>query len=103
MKRTPARKAKVSRREFLRTTGAAGLGVATVGALAPAAELLARASEAESPPAGPRLHVTRLADPISELGPSYELVIIGSGYGGSVTAARLASAFPRGSVCVLER
>jgi cholesterol oxidase len=35
---------------------------------------------------------------------SYEFVVIGSGYGGAITSARIASAMPRRhAVCVLER
>src|SRR5581483_3003745 len=37
--------------------------------------------------------------------PSYDVVIVGSGYGGAITAARIATAplNPRKSVCILER
>src|SRR5438552_1202809 len=37
--------------------------------------------------------------------PSYEFIIVGSGYGGAVAAARLATAdlSPKPSICVLER
>jgi cholesterol oxidase len=42
-----------------------------------------------------------LANPSAELGESYSTVIIGSGYGGAVTARRLAEAGEQ--VCVLER
>ena len=33
----------------------------------------------------------------------YDFVIIGSGYGGAITAARIAAATPKQSVCILER
>jgi cholesterol oxidase len=42
-----------------------------------------------------------LARSLDQLRPSYDVVVIGSGYGGGVTAARLARAGKR--VCVLER
>jgi hypothetical protein len=43
----------------------------------------------------------RLSKPVELLRPSYDVVVIGSGYGGGVAASRMA----RGgqSVCVLER
>ena len=44
---------------------------------------------------------TRISKPLELLRPSYDVVVIGSGYGGGVAASRMA----RGgqSVCVLER
>jgi len=48
---------------------------------------------------------TVLATPWEQRQNKYDFVIIGSGYGGAITAARLASAAlnPKPSVCVLER
>ena len=43
----------------------------------------------------------RLSRPIGELKPHYEIVVVGSGYGGGITASRLARAGRQ--VCVLER
>src|SRR3954451_13154921 len=45
--------------------------------------------------------MNRLGRSIGELGHSYDVVIVGSGYGGAVCASRLARAGKR--VCVLER
>lgn len=45
----------------------------------------------------------RLSKPYSSLKPSYDVVVIGSGYGGSIAASRIARASPKQSVCVLER
>jgi cholesterol oxidase len=45
--------------------------------------------------------VDRLSRPHAELGTSYSVVIVGSGYGGGIAAARLARCGK--SVCVLER
>jgi cholesterol oxidase len=45
--------------------------------------------------------MTRLARPLDRLKPHYDVVIVGSGYGGGVTASRLARAGKR--VAVLER
>jgi cholesterol oxidase len=46
-----------------------------------------------------------LSKPWNQHKPRYDFVIIGSGYGGAITAARLANANlnPKPSVCVLER
>jgi cholesterol oxidase len=43
----------------------------------------------------------KLAKPTSQLRPSYQVVVIGSGYGGSIAASRLARAGQR--VCLLEK
>lgn len=43
----------------------------------------------------------RLSLPISALKPAYDVVVIGSGYGGSITASRMARAGKK--VCLLER
>jgi cholesterol oxidase len=49
----------------------------------------------------------RLASPIADIKPRYDVVIVGSGYGGAIAASRLARAKKangdRLSVCVLER
>lgn len=44
----------------------------------------------------------KLSSPIYDLEPSYDVVVIGSGYGGGVAASRMARAQPKQSVCVLE-
>ncbi|GAB7327853.1 hypothetical protein MBLNU13_g11643t1 [Cladosporium sp. NU13] len=46
--------------------------------------------------------VRRISSPIHDLNPSYDVVVIGSGYGGGVAASRMARAQPKQSVCVLE-
>ncbi|HVR39351.1 MAG TPA: alpha/beta fold hydrolase [Thermoanaerobaculia bacterium] len=45
--------------------------------------------------------MVRLSSPIEEIQPHYEIVVIGSGYGGGITASRMARAGR--SVCILER
>jgi len=52
------------------------------------------------PPAAPR-RPTRLANPIENIRSHYDAVVIGSGYGASIAASRLARAGQR--VCLLER
>lgn len=44
---------------------------------------------------------TRLSSPLHELRPHYDVVVVGSGYGGSIAASRMARAGR--SVCLLER
>ena len=45
--------------------------------------------------------MTHLSSPIQDINDHYEIVVIGSGYGGSITASRMARAGRQ--VCVLER
>ncbi|OQN98005.1 hypothetical protein B0A48_16310 [Cryoendolithus antarcticus] len=45
----------------------------------------------------------RIGKPIHTIRDSYDVVVIGSGYGGGVAASRMARAQPKQSVCVLER
>ena len=52
------------------------------------------------PPAAPR-RPTRLATPIENIRSRYDAVVVGSGYGASIAASRLARAGQR--VCLLER
>ncbi|WPB75200.1 alpha/beta fold hydrolase [Archangium violaceum] len=47
------------------------------------------------------MNSNRLASPIQDIRPHYTVVVIGSGYGGAITASRLSRAGQ--SVCVLER
>ena len=46
-----------------------------------------------------------LATPWEQRKSAYDFIIIGSGYGGAITAARLATADlnPKPSICILER
>src|SRR4051795_12615087 len=46
-------------------------------------------------------HLPRLSLTIDQLKPSYDAVVVGSGYGGSIAASRMARAGK--SVCLLER
>src|SRR5215510_3758535 len=48
-----------------------------------------------------RLRAMRLSSPLDAMAADYEVVVVGTGYGGSIAAARLAEAGR--SVCVLER
>lgn len=55
-------------------------------------------------PVGRRYRRPRLAHPTPRPGDEYDVVVIGSGYGGAVVAARLAAAAGKSkSICVLER
>src|SRR5215831_1463396 len=46
-----------------------------------------------------------LSTPWNQRAPRYDFIVIGSGYGGAITAARLATANlnPKPSICILER
>jgi len=45
--------------------------------------------------------MTRIATPISDIKEHYDVIVIGSGYGGGIAASRLSRAGKR--VCLLER
>ena len=45
--------------------------------------------------------IDRLSSPVEDMKDHYEVVVIGSGYGGAITASRLARAGRQ--VCLLER
>jgi hypothetical protein len=65
--------------------------------LAPPAPSLVQTSSNESAQTA-----RRISSPLQDLKSSYDVVIIGSGYGGGVAASRMARAQPKQSVCVLE-
>jgi cholesterol oxidase len=44
-----------------------------------------------------------LSTPIGDLRPAYDVVVVGSGYGGAIAALRMLEKTPSPSVCVLER
>jgi cholesterol oxidase len=44
-----------------------------------------------------------LSAPIGDLRPVYDIVVVGSGYGGAIAALRMLEKSPASSVCVLER
>lgn len=79
-------RSKISRRAFLKTAAAVAIG-----------PVLCQNVRAHGEN---RAAMPRLASPFSEFVDSWDTVIVGSGYGGAVTAARFAG---HGSVCVLER
>ena len=82
---------KLNRRNFLKSTG----GAMAAGALPLTATQAEAATFAVTPPTR-----STLASPVSELKPAWEVVVIGSGYGGAIMAARLAEHF---DLAVLER
>ncbi len=86
----------VSRRDAIRYSSVAGLA---------GGSYLDQASNRASHASTARQNYQTLADDIDELGtaPGFDIVVIGSGYGGSIMAARIAQAMKRGtSMCVVE-
>ena len=89
---------KISRREFI--AGSLGL---TLGGCASISDT-SRKETGSSPsrePSGQRPLGYRLSSPNETLKPHYGAIVVGSGYGASVIAARLASQIP--NMCILER
>ncbi len=80
-----SKRSSTERRQFM-----AAMGGLVAGAALPAGTARAAALPARAP----------LGRPVSELAGPYDVVVIGSGYGGAVMAARLA---PGRRLCVLER
>jgi cholesterol oxidase len=85
MERIMSKRSNTERRQFMAAMGGLIAGTALPPGLAQAA------------PLPPRIPLSR---PPSELAGTYDVVVIGSGYGGAVMAARLA---PGRRLCVLER
>lgn len=81
-----------SRRGFLKSGVFAGIAAAFSGRSAQARPVV------QNIPV--KVRYRRLANPISDLRGQYDVVIVGSGYGGSISAARLAGS---GRVALLER
>ncbi|KAH9810507.1 cholesterol oxidase [Teratosphaeria destructans] len=50
-----------------------------------------------------QIHPRKLSKPLADIKGSYDVVVIGSGYGGGVAASRMARSQPKQTVCVLER
>jgi cholesterol oxidase len=44
-----------------------------------------------------------LSSPLGDLRPAYDIVVVGSGYGGSIAARRMSQKGKNASICVLER
>ncbi|MEW6055219.1 MAG: GMC family oxidoreductase [Bdellovibrionota bacterium] len=97
----------LSRRDFVETAlkAVAGCGVAAVAPLkfASASENPRKSPQIENPALAKRtsLRERALVTPHHLLQSHYEVVVIGSGYGGSILAARLAQKAK--SICILER
>jgi cholesterol oxidase len=85
MERIMSKRSSTERRQFMAAMGGLIAGAALPPGLAEAATLIVR---------------TPLSRPVSDLNGTYDVIVIGSGYGGAVMAARLA---PGRRLCVLER
>jgi cholesterol oxidase len=95
---------KISRREFVKLSSGATIGLAALATIPEETQSTLGLKDDE--PTSPLITGNPLADPIAELQqtPVWDYLIIGSGYGGAIVAARLAERIKgQKSIAVLER